>query len=273
MNEQPVIIPHAGESLVLDVHRAGSTAVLFLPGWGGTRYGPQRILLQAAQALADAGFTTARIDFRGRGDATGDPAAATLDGMIADAVVAADWLKATHGITTLHLVGLCSGGNVALGAAAQIAFAGDVVCWSLLPFMEHKQQAAKQGTARGKLLQQFLRKLLRPETWRKLLRGEANVKGAVQVLARDKEGDAEERRRKTSRRDILADLRGFHGRLHLLYGSSDPEAAGSRAFFEDWRRREGISGDTRVISGAPHNFYTAQWTAEVISQTVEWLAR
>jgi len=267
--EQPVMIPHGSEQLIADFHAGGKTAVLLLPGWGGTRYGPQRILWQAAQALAARGFSTLRLDFRGRGDSTGDPVT-TLDGMIADAVTAANWLRARE-ITRIHLVGLCSGGNVALGAAAQCRLTGDVVCWSLLPFMEHKEQATRQGTPRGALLRQFWRKLWRAETWRKLLRGEANVRGAVQTLAKDKEGDAEERRRKTSHRDILADLAHFRGRFHLIYGSADPEAAGSRAFFEDWRDRHHLAGNTHVIPGAPHNFYTAQWTGEVIEQTVAWL--
>jgi len=269
--ETPVVIPHDGEFLVADVCAGGPEGVLLLPGWGGTRYGPQRILCQAAAALAARGLTTLRLDFRGRGDSTGDEAA-TLDGMVADAAAAAHWLVARHGVTRVHLVGLCSGGNVALGAAGLLPVVGHLVCWSLLPLMEHKAQAARQGTPRGRLLLQYLRKALRPETWRKLLRGEANVTGAMKTLAKDKEGDDAEKRRKTSARDILADLASFRGALHLLYGSADPEAAGSQAFFEAWRRQRGLAGETRVIPGAPHNFYTAHWTDAVIAQTADWLA-
>ena len=269
MSEQPVVIPRGDERLLADFSPGGAVAVILLPGWGGTRYGPQRILWQAARALAARGLATLRLDFSGRGDSTGNPDA-TLDGMIADVTAAARWL-AGRGVTRIHLVGLCSGGNVALGAAALIPQVGDVVCWSLLPFMEHKAKAARQGTPRGALLRQFVKKLLRAETWKKLLRGEANVRGAVQTLAKDKEGDTAERERKTSARDILAELAVFHGRLHLIYGGADPEAAGSRAFFEDWRRRRNLPGDTRLIPGAPHNFYTAHWTREVIEQTAAWL--
>jgi len=272
MNETPVSISSGGEQLIADVHVGGAEGVLLLPGWGGTRYGPQRILWQAAAALAAAGFTTLRVDFRGRGDSTGDPAAVTLDDMIADAVAAGHYLQTQQGVTRLHLVGLCSGGNVALGAAAQLPCAGHLVCWSLLPFMEHKATAAKQGTPRAALLTHYLRKALQWESWVKLVRGEANVQGAVKTLARDKEGDAAEKRRKTSARDILADLADFRGSLHLLFGSADPEAAGSQAFFEGWRRQQGMAGHTRIIANAPHNYYTAQWTAEVIAQTVAWLA-
>jgi len=273
LTETPLIIPCGEDRLVADLHKGGAEGVLLLPGWGGTRYGPQRILWQAAAALAERGFTTLRFDFRGRGDSTGDATALSLDGMIADTVAAAQWLRDEHGVTKIHLVGLCSGGNVALGAASQIPRTGDLVCWSLLPLMEHKAQATRQGTPRGALLKGYIHKALRPETWAKLLRGEANVKGAMKTLAKDKEGDADEKRRKTSTRDILADLADFKGNLHLIFGSADPEAAGSQAFFEAWRAKQGISGHIRIISGAPHNYYTARWSAEVIEQTVEWLGK
>lgn len=280
MSEQPVIIPCEESFLIADLSRGGTDGALLLPGWGGTRYGPQRILWQAAAALGARGLTTLRLDLRGRGDSPGNPVSVTLDEMIADALAAAEWLHVECGVTRLHLVGLCSGGNVALGAAAQLPDAGDVVCWSLLPFMEHKAQAKRQGTPRAALLRQYLLKALKPETWRRLLRGEASVRGAAQVLAKDKEGDDAERKRKTSARDILADLAGVtrarrageRGALHLLYGSADPEAAGSQAFFEAWRTAQDLPGATRIISGAPHNFYTAQWTADVVAQTAAWLA-
>lgn len=271
MSERPLLIPCQGDQLAVDVHPGSSHGVIFLPGWSGTRYGPQRILLQAAEAAAARGCTTLRLDFRGRGDATGDPAA-TLDRMIEDTCTAAAWLRETQGVQTLSLVGLCSGGNVALGAASLLPDVAHVVCWSLLPFMEHKVQATKQGTPRWQLLRQMLGKALRPEAWRKLLRGEANVKGAVKTLAKDKEGDAEEKARKTSSRDILADLAGsFHGRLHLLYGSRDPESAGSQAFFTAWCHQHDIPCDVHTIPGAPHNFYTAAWTREVAARTAHWL--
>lgn len=273
MMEHAAIIPQHDDLLVADLALGGPQAVLVLSGWGGTRYGPQRILVETARAFAERGFTTLRLDFRGRGDSTGDPADISLDGMIEDVLTAINWLRSEHGVERIHLVGLCSGGNVALGAASLAPeLVDNVVCWSLLPFMEHKAKAAHQGANRKLLLAQMFRKALRPETWRKLLRGEANVQGAMKVIAKDKEGDELERQRKTSRRDILGDLATYRGHLRLIYGSHDPEAAGSEVFFTDWCKRNCIPIDVRVIAGAPHNFYTAQWTARVIEQTVAWVA-
>ena len=270
--ETALLIPQGGGYLVADVHAGGREAVVILPGWGGTRYGPQRILVQLVRALAAHGYTTLRIDFRGRGDSSGAALESTLDSMIADAETAINWLREHHGIERVNLVGLCSGGNVALGTASLLDNVDHVVCWSLLPFMEHKANAKKQGTSRGALLRQMARKLLRAETWKKLLRGEANVRGAVNVVAKDKEGDEAEKKRKTSARDILHDLEKYQGRLHLIFGNRDPEAEGSQAFFEAWCRTHGIPVDVEVINGAPHNFYTANWTRMVVAQTEQWIA-
>jgi pimeloyl-ACP methyl ester carboxylesterase len=270
MSEVPVTIPVADTVLIGDVQRHGPEGVLLLPGWGGTRYGPQRILVDTASSLGDAGFTTLRIDYRGRGDSPGDSATVTLDSMIDDAAAAAHWLRAS-GITHLHLVGICSGGNVALGAASIVPDVHQVICWSLLPFMEHKSLVTPAGRD-GDRLRTLVRKALQPATWTKLLRGEANVRGALHATAKDPEGDDDERRRKTSSRDLLRGLEGFSGRLHLLYGSGDPQAAGSRTFFEAWCRRHRIPVETHIIDGAPHNFVTAEWTRQVVERTVDWIA-
>lgn len=269
--EQAFLIPQGEDYLVADINIAGSKAAIILPGWGGTRYGPQRILQQLASKLASQGFSTLRLDFRGRGESSGSAEKSTLDSMIEDTCTAVKWLRAEHHINEIILVGLCSGGNVALGAAGLLEDVEQLICWSLLPFMEDKSNAKKQGTHRGGLLKQLLRKLLNPESWRKLLRGEANVRGAVAVIAHDKEGDEAEKARKTSTRNILRDLENYRGSLKLIYGSHDPEAQGSQSFFTNWCQQHKIALKTTQIDGAPHNYYTANWTRQVIEQTAAWM--
>lgn len=269
--EQAYLIPLGEDYLVADINIVDSQAVIILPGWGGTRYGPQRILLQLASKLAALGLTTLRLDFRGRGESSASANNSTLDSMIEDTCTAVQWLRAEHGIKEIILVGLCSGGNVALGAAGLLSDVKQIICWSLLPFMEDKATAKKQGTHRGGLIQQLLRKFLNPDSWRKLLRGEANVRGAVQVIAHDKEGDEVEKARKTSSRNILRDLENFPGNFKLIYGSRDPEAEGAEKFFVNWCQQHHVALTTRQIEGAPHNFYTADWTRQVIEQTAIWI--
>ncbi len=104
MNEQPVIIPR-GERL----SASPTSAPAARRGSSSSPAGPARVLARsassgtAADAFAARGYTTARLDFRGRGDSAGDPQQATLDGMIDDACAVADWLRATHGVQRFTL--------------------------------------------------------------------------------------------------------------------------------------------------------------------------
>ncbi len=271
MSEQAVNIPHGDGWLAADINRNGDQAVIFLPGWSGTRYGPQRILLQAAEACAKQGLTTLRLDYGGRGDSS-EVNEVTLDGMISDAMAAITWLREKYKVQQISLVGLCSGGNVALGVASLDENITNVICWSLLPFMEDKQKATHQGTPRQAILAQYLRKIFTLQTWRKLFSGELNVKGAQDSLVKDKEGDQEEQQHKTSKRLIMSALVGYCGKVFLIYGSRDPEAIGARSFYTTWFKQHKIEVVAHTVEDAPHNFYTAGWTAAVIRQTVHWLA-
>jgi pimeloyl-ACP methyl ester carboxylesterase len=272
MAEIPVLITRNDKVIAVDLEIVRNKAVILISGWGGTRYGPQRILWRTAGALAKSGFSTLRIDFQGRGDSPGNPLNTTLDTMIDDVILAVEWLKVEYNISDISLVGICSGANVALGVASLKKEVTKVVCWSILPFMEDKTKAAKQGTPRKQMLMGYLKKIFRIETWKKLLRGEANVGGAMKTLAKDKEGDDLEKERKKSRRIITKELAGYTGEILFIFGENDPEAAGSGAFFTDWAKKNKIAHQIMQIKGAPHNFYTAAWTADVVEKTSLWIA-
>ena len=162
MNERPVSFLSAGETIQGTLHDAGESecGLILLSGWGGTRYGPQRILVEAARAAAASGRTSLRFDFRGRGDSTGDPATVTLDGMIEDTSAAANWLAENCGTKKLAFLGLCAGANVAIGAASLMPERTDqLIAWSILPFMEHKAKAhGKQNRTRTALLKHYAKK-------------------------------------------------------------------------------------------------------------------
>lgn len=106
---------------------------------------------------------------------------------------------------------------------------------------------------------------------KKLLRGEANVGGAMKTLAKDKEGNDLEKERKKSKRIITKELAGYTGQILFIFGENDPEAAGSGAFFTEWAKKNKIAYQIIQIKGAPHNFYTASWTADVVEKTSMWI--
>jgi len=247
-------------------------AVVFLPGWTGTRYSPQRAFVLACDYANKKGLSTMRFDFNGRGDSEGNVLDTTIDMMIDNAVTIIEWLVTEQGIKHIHLIGLCSGGNIALGAAGMPSCAKyieKITCWSLLPFMEDKEKAKGQGTNRFKRFKELVIKLFSKEGFSKLIRREANIKSALQNVAKDKEGDKNEKKRKTSVRKILNDVsRHYTGDIHLVFGTKDPEAAGSELFYREWFDRNHKKHKITKIKGAPHNFYTAHWTEELIEKTL-----
>jgi hypothetical protein len=96
-------------------------AVLMLHGFGSAKDEVGGMFARAAAALAERGIASLRIDFRGFGKSDGDTGAATLDGMLADARVALDALRAMEGIdpARLGLLGFSLGGGVAMLLAAE----------------------------------------------------------------------------------------------------------------------------------------------------------
>jgi len=277
MKEQPVTFASNGNTLAGTVHIAEGSeeGVIMLPGWAGTRYGPQRIMVESARAMTEAGRTSLRFDFGGRGDSTGDPASVTLDGMIEDVLAGVNWLEENQGVKKVSFLGLCAGANIGIGAASLVPDKTvALIAWSILPFMEHKAEVhGKANKTRSKFLKHYLRKAFDPAAWKKLLKGEANVKGAMDTLTKDKEGDDEEKDRKTSKRDIMKEFEKFAGRTFMVFGTQDPEAADSSSFFETWLKEHGKAFETKWITGAPHNFYTADWTKKVIEMSVEFVNR
>jgi pimeloyl-ACP methyl ester carboxylesterase len=249
----------------------GRRMVVLIHGWGGPRMGPQTLLVRMARALAAAGISSFRFDCRGRGDSTGEPSATTVDDMIADTVAAMDFLSREQGAPQFRLWGLCSGGNVAVGAVSLRPEVVDrIVACSLLPFMEQKH-ASSRGQHLAKTLRQYAKKALRPDTWRRLLRGEINVKESSRVLVANPEGDAAEQERKRSRRDILGDFARYRGDLCLVYGRRDPDYPSAHAAYATYCRERNIPLQVHIVEGSNHNFYSVAWSEEVVTRTSAWL--
>ncbi len=235
---------------------AVSRGVVTLHGWGGNGAGPHRILVRLTRALASRGLPCIRFDFSGRGLSEGAPHAVSLDGMIADALAAEAHLRSVSGCVEIAWAGICSGGNVAIGAAS-VRDAARLALLSTLPF------AAPSG---GRVLRAgwnhlgtYARKALSPSTWGRLLRGEVSAAGVHRTLSAAGES-AEERARKNSSRDIPADFARRHAPCLFVYGGADPEAPEAWTVYERYAEQHGIPARRRVVEGANHNFYSTGWS-------------
>lgn len=160
------------------------TAILFLNVGHNYRIGPNRLYVHMARALAACGYRTLRFDLSGIGDSPGTSGPRQgnyyAKGSDVDVSAAIDRLEA-EGCTRFWLMGVCSGSFVAFQAAlADPRVNGQVLMNSrLLEWQdgadENMWQASMQRNYKSTAF--YRRELMRPQVYRRLLRGEVDVNG------------------------------------------------------------------------------------------------
>ena len=245
-------------------------AMVLVHGWSGYRIGPHGLLVAAARQFTAAGMATLRFDLRGRGDSEGDEKGTDLDDMIADTCHAIEFLRDETGIEQVALLGICSGANVAIGAATLEHRVDALILWSVLPFQPDAGKGQELRRTKHFALG-YARKLFRPETWKKLVRGRINFRMVRRVLSGRSGGEQGERNLKDSRRDIMAAFAHYDGRAFFVHGSRDPEAPPARAIFIPFCETHGIPVAFHRIEGANHSYYSLAWTDRLITMSRDWL--
>lgn len=128
----------AGTLEIPDAQTGPSPVVLLLHGFTGTRDElpvkdtEDGVYQRVARQLADAGYASLRIDFRGSGDSGGNWEDTTFSGQIADAVAAIDWLKDNESVdgTKISVLGWSQGGLVATHAVASRPEVKSTILWA-----------------------------------------------------------------------------------------------------------------------------------------------
>lgn len=273
--EQPVCFESAGLQLrgMLGLPEAPEPrrrGIVLVHGWGGCRIGPHRMLVHAARRLLQAGFATLRFDLRGRGDSEGEADQTDLDGMIEDTVGAVDFLKQQPGVDRVGLLGICSGSNVAIGAATLRPEIRELALWSVLPF-QPEQKARQRRRRMWYYLRHYVRKAMQIQTWRKLLRGDVNVRMVGKAVTGERKPVEGARNLKDSARDIMAPFGKFSGKALFITGTRDPEGLEGRELFTAFCRNKGIDATFHLIDGANHSYYARAHEEDVIERTLAWL--
>lgn len=160
------------------------TGILFLNVGHNYHIGPNRLYVHMSRALAACGYRTLRFDLSGIGDSPGlsGPRQGNYyaKGSDADVSAAIDRLEG-EGCTRFWLMGVCSGSFVAFqAAAADPRVNGQVLMNSrLLEWQdgadENMWQASMQRHYKSTAF--YRRELMRPQVYRRLLRGEVDVNG------------------------------------------------------------------------------------------------
>ena len=245
--------------------------VAFVHGWGGNRIGPHRIIVKVSRALAARGIASLRFDLRGRGDSPGDPDATTLDMMIDDTCAAVDFLHGRLGEAPVALWGICSGGNVAIGAATLRPEVRRLVLLSTLPFIPQKKAGESVARTKKHALG-YLAKLFSLATWKRAFTGAVDFAGVRKTLF-GHYGKTPQRDHKDSARDIMNAFRDYRGDALFVYGGADPEAVDARAHYEAFTRERGIPSEFVIIEGSNHDFYSLEWESRITDLTSTWMER
>jgi alpha-beta hydrolase superfamily lysophospholipase len=252
--------------------------VLLLHGWSGYRIGPGQLLNETARELAKNGFAAYSFDFRGRGESELEVNQASLNSMIRDATRAVSILHERHSWdesvwSKFTLLGLCSGGEVAIGASLSDSRIDSLALWSA-PVFSGAFDLARQARRSRSAIQKYARKFFMPETWTKLFSGSVNwkmVRRAVSGGRSNEDAGVEDKAPDTQSQ--MNEFEAFTGKLLFIYGGNDPETPPSRDFYREFVERTKMPHEFQEIEGANHNYYSVEWKREVINLTVDWLKK
>jgi dienelactone hydrolase len=171
-------------------HAGVGRPVVLLPNVGSNHHiGPNRMMVTLARRLASAGFRVFRFDIAGIGDGHPVPGQAEnrlySPASVADAQAAITFLGEAAGTDRVAFVGLCSGAYLAYHTAAVDPRVQEQVLINLQTFLWREGDSlelALRGSYRSSLY--YRSALGRRESWRRLVRGEINVRGIVGVTVR-----------------------------------------------------------------------------------------
>lgn len=118
--------------------KSKAPVVLLFHGFTGTRDElpvkdtNEGVLSRTARQLAESGYSSLRIDFRGSGESDGKWADTTFSSQIEDGIAAIDWLKSNENVdgSRISIIGWSQGGLVAAHVAAARPEIKSVTLWA-----------------------------------------------------------------------------------------------------------------------------------------------
>jgi len=277
--------------------RARGVCVLLLsPGIKG-RVGPHGLYLKLAGPLVAAGFHVLRFDYYGLGDSAGELSDKVMADMynsiqggryVDDTIAAMDWISANCGVSRFVGSGLCGGSISALLTAKRDARIHSLLGIGLPSTLEGGAENFDRFMSRGQLEQEgrsYLRKLLRPQAWRRFLSGQSGYKlilrAVRQVLlpAQPTVNPAPVDAVRDNANPLFAPA--FLAMLEtkrpilLVFSSGDRHRFNFGEKFEERFapaiQRTGHKYQLHQIEGANHVLSDRRWMDEMLQVTTRWL--
>ncbi len=162
-------------------------AIVYLNAGANHHIGWGRSTVEVCRKLAGLGLVSLRIDISAIGDSPNPDGGVEQilyrDGSTEDVSAAIDWLEA-QGFRNVTVIGLCAGAHLSFHTAVADPRVSRIVMVNLQRFIWHKGDSlivAYRETYRSTGF--YLKQILVPDTWRRLLRGEVKARGIFNTLA------------------------------------------------------------------------------------------
>jgi hypothetical protein len=258
-----------------DGGNASPTGVLLLNAGVLHRVGPNRVHVRLARALADGGLVAMRFDFSGLGDSR--PARDALpfaERARQEIQAATEALGALRGCRRFLLMGICSGADAALRAAARDE---RVVGAALIEAYAERRP--------GFLAYSYRRKLLSPRAWLRLLAGRSELWSSLRRPSAAAPGGApdpgppaeapSDSSLLPSPAEMRDEIRGLLGRgahICFVYSADSPAYFNYRTLLGRELRPALRSGRARleVLRGTDHVFTPLAVQDRLVEALVAW---
>jgi alpha/beta superfamily hydrolase len=262
-------------------------AVLMLNAGAVHHVGPNRLYVALARRLATAGVASLRMDIAGIGDSRA--ANGIGENVVYPPTAVDDVLAAVTALRnqfqSVSVVGLCAGAYHGFKAAFAGAAVQRAVIINPLTYFWAEGMSLDIELPDARVVEaakEYQASMLSLAKWRKLLRGDVNVRKVAQIIGKRLAQRGQHAARDVARRVgvRLGDDLGFEiasttqrgVTLHFVFAKSDPGLAMLReqggAVVPQLVRSGAISID--VIDGPDHTF-TACWTHDVLLRKLEQL--
>lgn len=138
-------------------HPAKTEGVLLCPPFGQEYMRSHRAYRQLAMLLSKKGYPVLRFDYRGTGDSSMDIEDISIDDWIADIVTAANELKETAQVASIHIVGLRLGSLLASRAIDEGLEVKKLALWDAVISGQHYDselqfEMTKEGASKCNLI-------------------------------------------------------------------------------------------------------------------------
>jgi len=225
------------------------------------------MFVKLARQLCEKGHYCLRFDFGGRGESDGDTARASINSMVGDTREALQFMSEIPGVDGCVLIGICSGSKVAVGTACMTVGVRGLVLMSheLMGDLRRGKETNTRKSASA--LRTYYAKLMRIETWKKVLTLNVNARMVGKAVFKHESPDEAELRTEAG---WLKEFEKFSERVLFVYGTNDPAAGPARSKYRDYCESHGLRSRFHDVGGSNHSFYSLDWEKEVMDVVDAW---